>query len=334
MRGHPFLPRADERAPAPAPAARCLLLLLWATAASATAAAAQGAGQHGLPVLRLAPAPRAEALGGAVPFADDDPFAVRSNPAHAAGLMAGMGAAFRSHPGDVAAGSVAAAFGAGPVRAGASLLFLDLGEVEERVPDPSVGGQAGLSTGRRFGGGELALGLALAAALGPLDVGAGGTVVRSGWADQAEVGVAADIGARARLLGGRLALAAAVLGLGPETGPGADAPLPRLVRVGAEVGVGGGPGAPRAVLVAEARGPGDALRPAAGVEVLVAAIPDAALLVRAGWRGDMDGGDALSPLAAGGTVQVGAWRFDYAFRGGDLMGAAHEVAFRWVPGGR
>ncbi|HUH12443.1 MAG TPA: hypothetical protein VMK65_05015, partial [Longimicrobiales bacterium] len=246
----------------------------------------------------------------------------------------GMGAAFRSHPGDVAAGALAAAFGMGPLRAGASLLYLDLGEVEERVPDPAVGGQGGMATGRSFGGGELALGLALATALGPLDVGAGGTVIRSGWAGDGEVAFAGDVGVRARLMEGRLGLAVAVLGLGPEAGPGADAPLPRLVRAGAEVRVGGGVAAPRALLVAEARGPEDALRPAAGIELRVASSERAALLLRAGWRGDLNGSDALSPLGVGGTLELGAWRLDYAFRGAGLLGDAHEVGFRWVPASR
>lgn len=292
------------------------------------ASRAQEPGSYGSVVLRLAPAPRADALGGAYAASAADPFAVRFNPAAAAAVPVGGAVAFRAHPGDVALGAAAAALSIGPFGAAVSLLYLDLGQVREMVPDPSVGGQRGTPTGATVGGGEVALGVALGGRLGPLELGAGATVLRSWLAEAADAGLALDAGARGTLLGGRLALGAAVLGLGPSSGPGRAADLPRRIRAGGEMRLGAERGL-GARISGGVGGSVDVLRPGGGFELRLPTTEGSALLLRAGYDGEARPEDALSPWSVGGGVEITGWAVDYAYRGMGALGEAHIVGVRW-----
>lgn len=301
--------------------------------------AAQSDAASGAPVLRLAPSPRAVALGETYAAgAPEDPFALFYNPAGIGGRRPpaeegrgawSVAAAYREHVGDAAAGAFAARFRGLGGAGGVGIRYIDYGAVEELVPDPAFGGQVGTPTGGTVRGTEVALGAAYALDVGPVSVGAGFDMVRTDIADLQDVGVGVSAGFRAAFWDGRIGLGAAAQHLGADAGPGTDAPLPRTYRAGASIGFGGDPVWIR--FSGDASGPDDRLRPSGGLELRLAGTDGVAVVGRAGWDGSVEDGDALEAFSYGAGVVLGPLSVDYAYRSYGVLGAAHQLGVRYAP---
>ena len=295
------------------------LLALAAAAGSAVATplAAQGAGSAASTVLRLAPAPRALALGGAM-AAVADPFGLESNPA-LTGRTGGAAAAasYQALPVDVTAG--AAVFGGG-VPGGAAALsfrFVDYGDievVEEGTPP------VGVPTGETATGGELSALAAYAFDAGPVRLGVAGRWLRMDVAGLRDDALAADVGALIAPLDA-LALGVAVQNLGGDVRAGRAAPLPTTVRAGARLS--GTLGPVETLLAVEGRrrearnGLGLGLEIGAGGPALRGD-------VRIGYESRAAAGDAYSRLVFGAGVRVERLTVDFAYRALGPLGATRQ----------
>jgi len=199
--------------------------------------------------------------------------------------------------------------------------------VEVLEPDPAYAGQRGRPTGETIGGGEVVASAGAAMAItSRLAMGVAGKVVHVGLAGESDAGVAADVGASAGLLGGRLRIGAALQNLGPAMGPGLPSPLPRTIRAGAAIELGAaGPGI-RTTLAAEALHLEGRASFATGLELGYRDERGRGFLARAGFDARARERDAASPVAVGGGVMLGGLRVDYAYRavgplGGEVGGA-------------
>lgn len=323
-----------------------LVLAVQVLLASPGAGLAQERADAGAPVLRLAPSPRADALGGAfVAAGAGDALGVLANPA-AGSVASGAGAAFRRHPGDVAAGSAA---GTLPILLGGRLVvavqYLDLGEVDVLEPDPAYGGQRGEPTGERAGGSDAVGTFGYAVRIGRVGVGAAVKGLRTDIAGLTGETFAADAGVLAALAGGRLVIGAAALNLGGEIRAGRSAPLPRTFSGGAAyrfdivAGVGG-------LVTAEGVARGGVLSPRGGAELRIGGEPrelpppgaetggwprgvveHPGLVLRLGFDGTARSQDALSGLTGGVGVLLGGWRIDYGLRDLGPLGWSHQLGF-------
>ncbi|HEX7118988.1 MAG TPA: PorV/PorQ family protein [Longimicrobiales bacterium] len=301
--------------------ARSLLLALAATAVSATPAAAQDPGATAAPVLRLAPAPRALALGGAYASLSDA-LSAFYNPARLAAASPAATLAYRTLPVEAGVGAAALAMRLGPGTLGAGVQFLNYGEIDVVEPDPATGGEIGVPTGERVGGGELVVTAAYGLRLpGRIEVGVAAKLLRLQLAEAAATGTAFDLGAGLEVLDGRVTLGAAVQNLGADIGPGRDAPLPRRVRAGAALHLDG-PAGFQAVLVAEALEEGGAVAPLGGIEIGRAGPGGSALVGRLGYDGS-GGAGGPDPLVAGAGLALDGVTLDYAYRELGALGSAH-----------
>lgn len=306
------------------PFARLGLALLLA---AAPVHAQDGAGAASAVLLQLSPAPRPLALGGAYAALAHDPYALFFNPGRLAGAARAFGVAYHAYPSGVAAGSAAAALPFGRFALALGVHYLDFGEVEVLEPDPAYGGQRGKPTGEVVDGGEVLAAVGGAVMLGPaLQVGGAAKALRLGLAGASDHGFAADLGASASLLHGRLRLGAAVQNLGPDVGPGRAAPLPRTVRVGAAVELGAATGFHTA-LATDAVHVEQRLSLATGVEAGYSNGAGLGLLARAGFDGRARGGDAASPFVLGAGLVLGRFRLDYAYRDVGPLGTTHHFGF-------
>lgn len=301
------------------------LALLLGTAAPLRAQ--EGAGTSSGVLLQLAPAPRPLALGGAYAALARDPYALFYNPGRLAGTARAFGAAYHAYPVGVTAGAVAATLPFGRLAFALGVHYLDLGEVEVLEPDPAYAGQRGRPTGEVADGGEVLAAIGGAFALGPsLRVGAAAKALRLGLAGASDQGFAADLGASATLLRGRLHLGAAVQNLGPDVGPGRGAPLPRTVRAGAAIDVADVGGVRTAVAV-DAVHVEQRLSFAAGLEAGYRSSAGLGLVARAGFDARARTGDAASPVTLGAGIAFGRFGLDYAYRGVGPLGATHHFGF-------
>lgn len=300
--------------------ARIAGLLLAALASGARAAAAQDLGATAAAVLRVAPAPRPLALGGAyAPFADV--LSVFHNPARLSAADPAAALAYRTLPVEAGIGAAALAARLGPGTFGIGAQFLNYGEIEVVEPDPSTGGEVGLPTGERVGGGELVATAAYGVRLGGrLEFGAAAKLIRLQLAEASASGAAFDIGAAVQAWDGRVALGASVQNLGGDIGPGRDSPLPRMIRAGAAVRLEA-PADLQAVFVAEAVEQGGAVSPLGGIEV-GRVRPGAAVVGRLGYDGSAGEG-AREPFVAGAGILLGGLALDYAYRALGPLGATH-----------
>lgn len=305
-------------------------LLLAAVVICARAAVAQDPGATAAAVLRVAPAPRPLALGGAyVPFADV--LSVFYNPARLSAADPAAALAYRTLPVEAGIGSAALAARLGPGTFGFGAQFLNYGEIEVVEPDPSTGGEIGLPTGERVGGGELVATAAYGVRLGGMfELGAAAKLIRLQLAEASASGAAFDVGAAVEGWDGRVALGGAVQNLGGDIGPGRESPLPRMIRAGAALRLEA-PAGLQAVLVAEAVEQGGAVSPLGGIEV-GRVRPGAAIVGRLGYDGSAGEG-ARDPLVAGAGILLGGLALDYAFRALGPLGATHVfgVTFRLSP---
>lgn len=314
----------SARPPRPA---RLAPFVLAAVAVCAPAAAAQDPGATAAAVLRVAPAPRALALGGAyAPLAD--PLSVFYNPARLSSADAAAAFAYRTLPVEAGVGTAALATRFGPGSLGFGAQFLNYGEVDVFEPDPSTGGEIGLPTGERVGGGELALSLGYAVHMpGGLQLGAAAKLLRLHLAEASATGTAFDFGMGLDLLKGRLALGTAVQNVGSDLGPARASPLPRQVRAGAALRLDA-PAGLKAALAAEAVRRGDEIAPAIGLEIGAAGPGGASLVGRIGYdrsNGVEDRGAGRWPahLVAGAGLNLDGLRLDYAHHSLGPLGSSH-----------
>jgi hypothetical protein len=311
--------------------AGCALALLLL--GGAPLRAQDGAGSSAAILLQLAPAPRPLALGGAYAALGSDAYALFYNAAGLAGASRAVGAAYQAYPVGVAAGSLAGVLPFGHFSLALGVHYLDLGEVEVLEPDPAYAGQRGRPTGETVGGGEVVASAGAAVAItSALAVGVAGKLLHVGLAGESDAGLAADVGASAGLLGGRLRVGAALQNLGPAVGPGRAAPLPRMLRAGVALELGAaGPGI-RTALAAEAVHLEGRASLAAGLELGYRDGRGLGVLGRAGFDARARERDAASPVAVGGGIVLGGFRVDYAYRAVGPLGGTHHFGFTFRDG--
>lgn len=301
--------------------------LMIGLAAPAQALGQTGAGTASAAVLRLDPAPGPLALGGAYAALAEDPMTLFYNPARLDPRSAGLGMAFQTLPLDAGAGSIATAFPAGPGTVGLGTVFLDYGEVDVVEPDPGSGGERGVPTGERVGGGEVVIGAGYALPIGArLRLGLGLKLLRIQIAEAVGTGMAVDAGASMAVFGDRLVVSLAVQNLGPEMGAGRAAPLPTTVRLGTALRFEPG-GAGRIALGVEASRQAGEVRLAAGLESGYAAGEEARLVARLGYRSVVRAvgasGAARDPVVFGAGLRLGRYTIDYAHRPLGPLGTTH-----------
>lgn len=292
-----------------------LAAALLAVLGLAPAAAAQ-AGSAATTVLRLAPSPRALALGSAL-VATDDAFALEFNPG-ALGPGSRAAASFQALPVDASAGAAVLAFGAPAGAAALSLRFVDYGQVDVIEDDGTL--PVGTPTGATASGGELTALAAYAFDLGRLRIGAAGRWLRLDVAGLTDDAWAGDIGALLAL-SEALALGAAVQNLGPDVEAGRPAPLPLTLRAGGRIRrvVGG----VDVLFAFEGRRRESRTGIGAGLEV-GAGLPSLRAEGRVGYESRFEG-DAYSRLVFGGGVRVERWMVDFAYRALGPLGSTRQV---------
>lgn len=300
---------------------RRALLALAACLAGVAPAAAQEPGSTSATVLDFAPTPRALALGGAYSALTDE-VSIFYNPARLAAAEPAVGAAYRMLPVEAGLGVASVALRLGPGTLGGGVQFLNYGEIEVIEPDPASGGDIGVPTGERVGGGELAFTAAYGVRVaGRVEVGAAAKLLRLQLAEASSVGSAFDLGVGMEVWGGRVALGTALQNLGADIGPGRASPLPRMLRAGAALRLEG-PRGLRTVIVAEALEQRGAVSPLGGIEVGAIGPGASALVGRIGYDGSAGEG-ARDPIVAGAGLVLDGLTLDYAYRALGPLGAAH-----------
>ncbi len=294
-----------------------------AIVAAPQAAMAQGAGSAASTVLRLAPSPRALALGGAM-AAVEDVFAIEFNPAGARPGPTRMAASFQALPLDISAGAAAVGFDA-PGGAGAlSLRFVDYGEVD--VVEEGGGTPVGVPTGATATGGELTALAAYAIAAGPLRLGLAGRWLRVDVAGLTDDAFAADLGALL-LAADWLAVGAAVQNLGTDVEAGRAAPLPVTLRAG--LSAGRSVGRVDALLAVEARRREERNGVGVGLE-LGAGGPTLGAEGRIGWESRATDGDAYSRFVFGGGVRLDRVAVEFGYRALGPLGSTRQFGLSYT----
>lgn len=307
-----------------APAVR--IVLCWLVAGSALAvpadAVGQGAGSTASTVLRLAPSPRALALGGAM-AAVEDAFAVEFNPAALRRGTGRLAASFQTLPLDIAAGAAALGFDAPGGAAALSLRFVDYGEVE--VVEEGPGTPVGVPTGGTATGGELTALAGYAIALGPLRLGVAGRWLRVEVAGLRDDAFAADVGALLQARHG-LALGVAVQNLGTEVEAGRAAPLPVTVRAGLSARRDVGP--VDALLALEARRREERNGAGVGLEI-GAGGPALRAEARVGWE-SRAADDAYSRFVFGGGIRLDRIAVAFGYRALGPLGSTRQFGISYT----
>lgn len=287
-------------------------LLAWPSALSA-----QGAGSGATTILRVAPGPRPLALGNAY-SAVRSPLSLEYNPAGLAG-PAGIGASYQALPVDASAGSAILAGSVGRATLGASLRYLDYGDVAVIEPDGNV--PVGRPTGETASGGEVSVLLGGAVAVGPARLGLAGRWLRQDVAGLTDDVLAVDAGLLLSVTE-RVDIGAAVQHLGPDIEAGRSAPLPRTFRLGA---AGRAEVAGLEVLVTgEVRQREERQGGGLGVE-LSRGWGDAEAALRLGYETRPDPGDAFAPLVVGGGVRLGPLTAEIAWRSLGPLGTTRQL---------
>jgi hypothetical protein len=303
-------------------------------AAVAGGAAAQGAGSTGATVLQALAGSRAAALSGAYTGATSDADALFYNPAGIAGLAGAASISYQRYVQDIGIASGAGAVRIGRLTVGASLAFLDYGEIDELVPDPNFGGQTGKPTGSTVSASETAARLSGALELqnGRFAVGAGLGFVSTDLAGASRSAPFFDAGAQYRLESVTVGASIRNLGGALSGSDLADADLPAEARLGAMAAFtrAGGLGAVvSADLVHELN---------AGLTGLVAGIeagllPGGASRIGAVGRIGFDAGtgaEGQGALRLGGGLSLGSLSVDYTWQDYELFGSLHRFGVRWA----
>ncbi len=282
---------------------------------------AQGAGSGATTILRVAPGPVPLSLGNAY-TAVRAPLALEYNPAGLAGPH-GFGASYQALPGEVSAGSAILTRARRGLALGASLRFLDYGDIDVVERDGSL--PVGTPTGETATGGEVSALAGVSMGFGRLRVGAAGRWLRQEVAGLSDQAFAVDIGALVALTSG-LDVGASIQHLGPDVEAGRSAPLPRTVRVGAALRhpVAG----LDVLLTAEAREREDRRGAGVGLEV-GRSWGDAGAALRLGYETRPERGDVFSPLVVGGGVRLGPLGAQLAWRSIGPLGTTRQIGLTY-----
>lgn len=320
--------RAGRVRPSPMTVARrCAVAALTLTGFAAAGLAAprpligQGAGSGATTILRVAPGPVPLSLGNAY-SAVRAPLALEYNPAGLEGPH-GVGASYQALPVDVVAGAAHVTRSLGRLAVGASIRFLDYGDIDVVERDGSL--PIGTPTGETATGGEASVLAGAAMAFGRVRVGAAGRWLRQEVAGLSDQTVAMDVGVLVAVLDA-LDVGASVQHLGPDVEAGRAAPLPRTVRLGAALRhhVAG----MDVMLSAEAREREDRRGGGAGLEV-GRSWGDARAALRVGYETRPARGDVYSPLVVGGGVRLGALGAQLAWRSLGPLGSTRQVGLSY-----
>ena len=302
--------------------AACLALLGLASLAGAAPAFGQGAGSEASTLLRLAPGPRALALGEAF-VAVPDPLALEYNPAATA--VGGLSASYQELPVGASAGAAGVTFAAGSAGVlGVSLRFVDYGTVDVYEPSPTL--PIGEPTGWTATGGELSAVVGGGVALGPVRLGVAGRWLQLDVAGLSDDAFVADAGLLLEPFAG-VRLGASIQGLGSEVEAGRAAPVLQTVRAGASVERWYGRYV-KAILTAEGRRREARTAAGAGFE-LRGGTDRVEAALRVGYETRADPGDAYSELAFGGGVRLDALTVEFAYRALGPLGATRQVGLRY-----
>ncbi len=303
------------------PRAALAALMALASLALPAPASGQGAGSQASTLLRLAPGPRALALGHAM-TAVRDPVALEYNPA--AAVAGGLGASYQGLPVGASAGAAGVTFGAGETGVvGVSLRFIDYGTIDVYEPSPDL--PVGVPTGETATGGELSALVGGGVAVGPARLGLAARWLRLDVAGLSDNAFGVDAGVLLEPTPW-LAVGAAYQGLGTDVEAGRSAPVLRTVRAGAALrhtvlGLDG-------LLTVEGRrreartGLGTGLELRGGGERLEAAF-------RIGYETKPDPGDAFSALTFGGAVRLDGLTVELAYRALGPLGSTRQVGVRY-----
>ncbi|MGQ0561993.1 MAG: hypothetical protein ACT443_08985 [Gemmatimonadota bacterium] len=307
---------------------RKLFLIAGLPIALATPLHAQSAGETGAQVLQFSPGGRAGAFSGAYTAVSADADALFYNPAGIAAARTGAAAAYENYTNDVAFGSLAGFTRLGSVSIGASLVYLDAGEVAELVPDPEFGGNTGTATGNRVSAGEVAgrVSFALPLRAGRLRVGGSLGFVSVGVANITENAPLADVGVQYDLPA--LTLSAAARNLGGSLSGDAGS-LPTELRLGALLPIRSTGGLGANVLIdAVSRVRESSFGVLAGIEagIMPGSTRDIGAVARIGYEAESD---HLAALRIGAGVSVRSVAFDYTYQSFDFIGAVHRIGVRW-----
>jgi hypothetical protein len=317
--------------PNPTRALGAALTILCAAAANAVG---QGAGTTGATVLQVLAGSRAAALSGAYTAARGDADALFYNPAGVAGLGAAASVSYQRYVQDIGLATGAGVVRLGRVSLGASLAWLDYGEIRELVPDPDFGGQTGMPTGRTVGASEVASRVsgALELAEGRFAVGAGVGFVSTDLAGSSRGTPFVDAGAQYRMDAITLGASLRNLGAALSGADLADAELPTEARLGAMARLTrpDGLGAVfSADLVSDLN---------AGMTGLVAGIEAGLMPTGPGRVGAVGrigydagtGADGQGAFRFGGGLSLGNLSVDYAYQQYELFGSLHRFGVRWA----
>lgn len=310
------------------PAAALISLTLTAAGASA-----QGAGSTGGTVLQVLAGSRAAALSGAYTGATNDADVLFYNPAGVAGLEAAASLSYQRYVQDIGVASGAGVIRIGQLAIGASIVFLDYGDIDELVPDPDFGGQTGRLTGRTLSSSESAARLSGALELddGRFGVGAGLGFVSTDLAGVSRNAPFVDAGAQYRLETVTVGASIRNLGAALSGSDLADADLPAELRVGAMARLERADGLGAVVsadLVSELNAGSTGL--VAGVEAGL--FPANGSLIGAVGRIGYDAGtgdEGQGAFRFGGGLSLGNLAVDYAYQDYELFGSLHRFGIRW-----
>ena len=302
---------------------RLLLVLLFA----APLHAQDRAGATGAQVLQFLPGSRAAALSGAYTAIGGDADALFYNPSGIANLRRAGTLAYESYVSEIAFGSLAGATRLGALTVGASVAFLNAGDVREVVPDPEFGGNTGTETGSTLTASESAVRLVAALPLrdGRLRAGAALGFVATAIAEQRQSAPFADFGVQYDV--GPLTLGAALKNMGAGLSGDADDDLPSEARIGASAQLLRGNALITGSIEVVSRLAEGSLAIAGGVEAGLPATVARPFSV-VGRMGLDAESHQLGGLRAGASVGFRDIAIDYTFQNLEFFGAVHRFGLR------
>jgi hypothetical protein len=306
---------------------KCLMLL--AALASAAPLASQTAGETGAHVLQFHAGSRAAALSGAYTSAYGDADALFFNPAGIAAMASGASFSYETHASDVALGSVAAFTHIRALRFGASLVYLNAGDIAEIVPDGEFGFNSGTATGNRIDAGEIATRVSVALPLFAGRVRAGASIgfVSVNIAEVNQTATIADVGIQYDLALMTFSIAARNLG---GTLGATDERLPTEIRIGALVPVLNMAGVGANFFIdGISRVHENTVDFAGGIEagLIPNAARDVGAVIRVGYDGESG---QLGALRFGAGLSLRSASVDYTFQSMDVAGSVHRLGVRWA----
>jgi hypothetical protein len=290
--------------------------------------AQDNAGTTGAQVLQFLPGSRAASMSGAYTAVAGDADALFYNPAGIASLRRAATLSYESYVADVAFGSLGVATRLSRFTIGASVAFLNAGDIRVVAPDPEFGGNTGVETGETASASESALRLVGALPLldGRLRAGVALGFVATALAEQHQTAPIADLGAQYDI--GPATLGVSLRNMGADLSGDAEDKLPTEARIGASINaIRAGAGVVSASAELISRLGEESLTFAGGVE---AGLPgtDArpfALLARVGFDAESN---QLGALRAGASLGFRDVTFDYTIQQLEFFGTVHRFGLR------